>query len=370
MAIIKLMSPIADMRGTVGGSTYSRNKSGNYVKRWSQGPKNHHPMQQANRANLSSLPTQWRNLTQAQRDDWDTFAADPAQALTNSMGETYYITGFQWFSKCNNRLLACDESLNLTYPTAGYPTAPSVSEVRITPSGSESDLCTGGNATASSSYSGATTADKAFDDSPSTFWASAATSPPCWLSYLMLSAKRVLFYTVTSRDTSTSQTPTAWVFQGLNGAVWETVHAVTDQRAWTFPETRYYFPPYFASTYAQYRLYITQNEGAAITSIAEVQFFYGLENASCLTFPQAAFDGYLCAADIALMRSTVQLQAYSNFRAVVRQEAPYMGVYIQEALENYFGTIQLNRGWHIDCRRFSTEGLASPADTFVQTTFE
>lgn len=59
---------------------------------------------------FAALPELWRGITSGQRDDWATWAADPAQEKTNSLGEAYYCTGYQWFMALNNRLLGFFES--------------------------------------------------------------------------------------------------------------------------------------------------------------------------------------------------------------------------------------------------------------------
>lgn len=72
---------------------------------------------------MANRSSGWRALTQAQRDDWDTWAALPAQELTNSLGEAYYISGFLWFAKLNNRLEFIGRSTITTKPTGSRPAA-------------------------------------------------------------------------------------------------------------------------------------------------------------------------------------------------------------------------------------------------------
>lgn len=135
MAIIKLGELVAGIRGTVGGTTYSENLGGPYCKGWSMptNPRTH--KQSLHRGTISTLASGWRGITNPQRIGWDTFAADPAQELENSLGEAYYISGFGWFVKCNSRLMFLGESFIATAPVAARPGTPNVTSAyyAITP---------------------------------------------------------------------------------------------------------------------------------------------------------------------------------------------------------------------------------------------
>lgn len=129
MAIIKLGELVAGIRGTVGGTTYSENLGGPYCKGWSMptNPRTH--KQSLHRGRISTLAAAWRGLTIGQRTGWDTFAADPAQELENSLGEAYYISGFGWFVKCNSRLMFFGQSYIATAPVAARPGTPNVTSM-------------------------------------------------------------------------------------------------------------------------------------------------------------------------------------------------------------------------------------------------
>jgi len=63
--------------------------------------------------------------------DWDAYAADPAQALTNSLGETYYASGFNWFVSCNQQANEMGDAQVDDAPTDPRPAAPNFSSLTV-----------------------------------------------------------------------------------------------------------------------------------------------------------------------------------------------------------------------------------------------
>lgn len=123
MAILAFGAPVTGIRGSIGGITYSANKSGPYAKLWAKGANVRTPPQSVDRLLLASLAARWRTLDPGDRADWDTFAADPDQELTNSLGEGYYISGFLWWNKISRELIRAardpiESGWNVTKPTA------------------------------------------------------------------------------------------------------------------------------------------------------------------------------------------------------------------------------------------------------------
>lgn len=129
MAIVKFGALVDAVRGSIGGITFSAGGSGPLVKLYNRGPRKRSELQNTVRANLGTLIGYWRSLDQGQRDDWDTYAADPAQEKTNSLGEAYYTSGWQWFCACNHNLLMREEDVIEDAPVLGTPTAPAVTAV-------------------------------------------------------------------------------------------------------------------------------------------------------------------------------------------------------------------------------------------------
>ena len=131
MSIIKFAAPIAGARGTIGGLIFSANKSGPYVKAWAKGSDPLSPKQSVQRGQLAQMPALWAALSDAQRLAWDVFAALPAQDLTNSLGETYSISGFGWFCKINIRLIVIGRAARQAVPVQARPAAPTITDLEF-----------------------------------------------------------------------------------------------------------------------------------------------------------------------------------------------------------------------------------------------
>ena len=131
MAIIKLGVTVVGIRGTVGGMTFSANKAGPYAQAWYKGANPRTLPQTAQRGRLGSIPQLWRALSGAQQTAWDTFAALPAQELFNSLGESYFISGFGWFSKTNIRLIAVGRATTTATPVIARPAAPTITSLQL-----------------------------------------------------------------------------------------------------------------------------------------------------------------------------------------------------------------------------------------------
>lgn len=130
MAIIKFGISVVGARGTVGGLIFSANKSGPYFRSWSKSANPRTPLQSTQRGQLSDFASAWADLTDVQHDDWDDYADDPAQELTNSLGIGYFISGFNWYVRINLHLQANGDSPRDDAPTTSRPAAPGIT-VRV-----------------------------------------------------------------------------------------------------------------------------------------------------------------------------------------------------------------------------------------------
>ena len=187
MAKTLLAAPIAGIRGTVGGLVYSANGSGTFVKSWHPPSNPQTPNQMEQRSYLSRMPALWSALTPTQRSDWADFAALAAQELTDSLGQAYYVSGWLWFVKCNIRLLRVGRTPIQDIPTIARPAAPTISNFWVTQAAADTDLCSGGTPSATSSDPGFPAAN-AYDDDLGTYWRSANGVITCLVSYLFASA--------------------------------------------------------------------------------------------------------------------------------------------------------------------------------------
>lgn len=126
MAIVKFGVLVIGVRGTIGGATYSANGSGPFVKAWAKGSNPRSPIQTDQRLRVAEQSQGWRALTSLQQAAWDAFAALPAQDLTDSLGQTFSASGFNWYTKVNTRLLIVGRPVRTAPPVLPRPANPTI----------------------------------------------------------------------------------------------------------------------------------------------------------------------------------------------------------------------------------------------------
>lgn len=126
MAKIKLANFIVGVSGKIAGTIYSHNKGGNYAKTWRKPTQPNSPAQQALKSAFGSFAQNWRTLTQSQRDDWSSLAANGT--IKNTLGENVKLSGSQLYSSRNNQLNAVGAaSIDDAPPLEGVPAVEAVS---------------------------------------------------------------------------------------------------------------------------------------------------------------------------------------------------------------------------------------------------
>jgi len=104
MALIKPGIAIADIRGSVGGTTFARNRGGLYARNRTAPLNPASARQNVVRSNLAGLANIWSlTLTQAQRDGWDQYAEQVP--LPNAFGEDRFVSGINMYVRANALLL-------------------------------------------------------------------------------------------------------------------------------------------------------------------------------------------------------------------------------------------------------------------------
>lgn len=100
MALVKFGGGIIEMRGSMAGNTYSKNRSGNYVRARTK-PVNPNTARQVEvRAAMAFLTDRWANtITDAQRIAWNLYAS--LVNMKNKLGETILLTGFNHYLRSN-----------------------------------------------------------------------------------------------------------------------------------------------------------------------------------------------------------------------------------------------------------------------------
>ncbi len=126
MAIVKFGILISEARGAVGGVVFTANQAGPYVKLGAMPVNPRSPLQAAQRAAIATAAQAWQDLDAADRALWITYAALPAQDLSNPLGETYSISGFLWYVRIRSNLVLAGQAPRDQPPTIAIPTAPTV----------------------------------------------------------------------------------------------------------------------------------------------------------------------------------------------------------------------------------------------------
>lgn len=104
--------------GSVAGVTSSRNRYGQYRRTRAIPVNPNSQAQQLVRGRLNELSTQWRSLEQAIRDSWT--SAAQSFPRTDSLGQTYYLTGAQLFISMNLLNMASGQA-TITAPPVSNP---------------------------------------------------------------------------------------------------------------------------------------------------------------------------------------------------------------------------------------------------------
>lgn len=368
MAIIKIGPPLSGIRGTIGGITYSANAATPYAKLWAQGPKKNTPKQSVQRAFQSQMPLLWNDMTDVQRAAWRTFAADPDQELTNSLGEAYYASGFNWFCKCNVRLLRQGLTPEVPVPSQARPGAPTIDDFRVCKAGTEVDLCTCGVATASND-DGVHFATMAFDDNiaDASRWMTALGVVTGWLRYDHCDPVNVKRYRIYPRQLAQlNQSPAAWTFQVWSAGAWQTIHSVTAENWAAVQWYDFYCPNPYTET--DYRINISANQGSANRlSMVEFEMYAADIGASVIIYPEFEFFGapaFDLVGHIAMSNTPKLLWQYPGFHEIaVSSSPPWRYQLIQTQLEDTFGAILESRSWFLNFHRQTEEGIRSAAAT-------
>lgn len=122
MAIVKFGPTVIGIRGTIGGMTFSGNKSGSFIKAWRKPVTQKSGIAQKLKSDMSRYGPIWSSLDPSLQAAWNALAASPPELDFNSLGIQYWLNGFQWFVRINQRRA----SQGLAVTTA-VPTSPALS---------------------------------------------------------------------------------------------------------------------------------------------------------------------------------------------------------------------------------------------------
>lgn len=109
MAKVRFGGGVAEMRRSLEGNTFSRNKGGAYVRQRVRPTNPNTPAQIEKREIMSSLAKKWATeLSQDERQTWIDFAT--LNPRIDVLGETIELSGIQMFISLNERLLIANQT--------------------------------------------------------------------------------------------------------------------------------------------------------------------------------------------------------------------------------------------------------------------
>jgi len=101
MALVKFGGGITQMAGSIGGTTFARNRYGNYARSRTKPTNPNTARQQTIRSALAFLTERWSlTLTAAQRTAWNLYAANVT--MLNRLGESVNLSGFNMYIRSNS----------------------------------------------------------------------------------------------------------------------------------------------------------------------------------------------------------------------------------------------------------------------------
>lgn len=99
MALILLGGNLADIRGSVGGVTYARNRYGLFQRNRTKPVDPASASQEAFRTRFAAAIPNWHALTAAQRDLWNAKALNTD--FVNALGQSFHPSGFNLFARAD-----------------------------------------------------------------------------------------------------------------------------------------------------------------------------------------------------------------------------------------------------------------------------
>jgi len=121
MAIMTPGPTVAALSGSIGGSVYSRNRGGAYIRNRAIPVDPNTTAQQSRRAILASQSQGWADRTDAERAAWRNWAVQ--NPITNALGNSILLSGHQAYVKLNSRLDLVAEPTLLVPPIINAPLA-------------------------------------------------------------------------------------------------------------------------------------------------------------------------------------------------------------------------------------------------------
>ena len=140
MALIKLGPLVADIRGSIGGTVFARNRGGAYARNRTTPLNPQSAAQVAVRAAFGVLSNNWTTvLTQDERDAWDAWAGQVP--VPNAFGEDRFLSGINAYVAGNSLLSQAGAPLVTNAPTV-FAKGPTVVGEYLIASGTDTGILT------------------------------------------------------------------------------------------------------------------------------------------------------------------------------------------------------------------------------------
>jgi hypothetical protein len=123
MALIKTGGGIAEIRGSIGGTVFSRGRYGAIARNRSIPVQPNSIRQVDQRSLFASVVAAWAALTANQRSAWNALGA--ALAMVNRLGETMYLSGQNHFIRAN--------TIRISAGMTALDTAPAIAALDVLP---------------------------------------------------------------------------------------------------------------------------------------------------------------------------------------------------------------------------------------------
>lgn len=124
MAIMQFGGLVGAASGRIGGVTFARCKSGPIVRANTRPSPHAQKKLLVRRALFQKLTQMWQGASDGEREAWNAYAADPGHTVTNRLGVSVYITGYQWFKRFASERQSVGFVVDMAVPVYGAATAP------------------------------------------------------------------------------------------------------------------------------------------------------------------------------------------------------------------------------------------------------
>lgn len=116
MALVRFGGGVVQMSGSIAGTTYARNRYGNYSRARTKPTNPNSQRQQAMRGFVAALTARWsQTLSAAQRTAWNLYGSNVT--MKNRLGEVIHLTGFNHYIRSNTWRLDLGQTIVDAGPT-------------------------------------------------------------------------------------------------------------------------------------------------------------------------------------------------------------------------------------------------------------